>query len=103
MTELTKSRYIAVDLQWRVGDLPAERCEHSQHDSKPQWHEDGGEHYVVMLPAPCGHGGHGDIMVLCHKWLKVSDTVACRECGAEYKLSEYIHDLGPVSNFHKVP
>jgi hypothetical protein len=86
----------AMDLAWRVGEMPTERCEHSQHKSHPQWHKDGDEHYVMMHPAPCGHGVQNEVMVLCLRWLEASSVVACSECGEEYPLHEFINDLGPV-------
>lgn len=90
-----------MELVMRVGAMPTIPCEHSQHDSCPQWHEDGNEHYI-RVTSPCGHSTP-DVMVVCEKWISTSTSVVCGNCGLEFPAGENITDLGKVSDFNKVP
>lgn len=91
---------IEVHLLIELNEMETVPCEHSQHDTVPEHHEDGNEHYV-RAKSPCGHGLKDEIFVVCEKWLLTSDMLSCGDCGLQFHIWEQVTDLGLVSDFHK--
>lgn len=88
-----------IDISAMVGEMEAPHCEHSQHEVRKMFHDDGpATHYVRAVHGCLSEPTHA--FAACQKMvntIRAGLTVICGRCGAVTTTNEAHEILGPVN------
>ena len=95
LTIVDTSRYVAA----LVGEMPAEPCEHSQHPTRADLHDNGPATHYVSTGCP-GCDMQPKVIAACEKWVNgvSQNKVLTCDCGLAGPASLFVKVLGPVGS-----
>jgi hypothetical protein len=88
-----------IDLSLLVGPMDEIGCEHSAHDTQPQFHSDGPATHYIHIKHECGNDV---VYAACARWVDIvrnrALTYRCAKCRVRLGREHDPKILGPVAN-----